>query len=196
LAALAFPGLFLRKDEQVVVRHFAENRHSSWTELDHMKSERLSASKLVKDEIRAEATLLNNAAENSEDLTVKSKACENCRQAGAKLKCQRCYVKLGRIVKYCNDDCQKKDWPNHKPICGKSFVQSSGVEPVAMESACVVPSSEDIQIEISRLEVLSHAPLSIQELLKELSKSKPEWKVSAKRLSRIRRRKEAEACHT
>lgn len=46
-------------------------------------------------------------------------SCENCGKRESKPKefgkCKRC-----KIVKYCSDDCQEKDWPRHKKVCKKA----------------------------------------------------------------------------
>ncbi|EJD55189.1 hypothetical protein AURDEDRAFT_178984 [Auricularia subglabra TFB-10046 SS5] len=33
--------------------------------------------------------------------------------------CSKCKTAVDRVVKYCSRECQKRDWPNHKLICGK-----------------------------------------------------------------------------
>jgi hypothetical protein len=44
--------------------------------------------------------------------TKKVSACAHCKNPGAKLKCGRC-----KSAKYCNQECQKKDWKQHKTQC-------------------------------------------------------------------------------
>jgi hypothetical protein len=39
--------------------------------------------------------------------------CGNCGNTEAKKKCNRCMV-----VAYCNKDCKKAHWPQHKKMCG------------------------------------------------------------------------------
>ncbi|EJD33582.1 hypothetical protein AURDEDRAFT_140623 [Auricularia subglabra TFB-10046 SS5] len=34
------------------------------------------------------------------------------------LSCAKCN-NINRVIKYCNKDCQKRDWPDHKVVCGK-----------------------------------------------------------------------------
>ncbi len=42
--------------------------------------------------------------------------CRHCSSESEKLKkCSQC-----KLVSYCNNDCQKKDWVRHKVICNQS----------------------------------------------------------------------------
>jgi len=44
--------------------------------------------------------------------------CFHCRKLTSTKKLQRCGRCLGAL--YCNSDCQKKDWPNHRELCVES----------------------------------------------------------------------------
>lgn len=45
---------------------------------------------------------------------IKLRECSNCRKIGNMSKCSRCLS-----VYYCNSDCQKNQWKEHKKICKK-----------------------------------------------------------------------------
>jgi len=45
--------------------------------------------------------------------------CAYCHKSGAQNTCGRC-----ELVYYCDEDCQRNDWPNHKQSCGEETYNS------------------------------------------------------------------------
>ena len=48
----------------------------------------------------------------TENSNQKSHQCNFCGKSDVKFQCNDC-----KAVKYCNSDCQKKHWPNHRALC-------------------------------------------------------------------------------
>jgi hypothetical protein len=60
------------------------------------------------------------ASETATAPPVETVHCRNCAKPNVTLQCSRCTV-----ARYCNAECQKADWPNHKSGC-KTVIAKTG----------------------------------------------------------------------
>lgn len=60
-------------------------------------------------------TIAMNGEQQTSTLATTTKQCENCSKINNDLlRCSRC-----KIVYYCDQECQRANWPEHKKVCGK-----------------------------------------------------------------------------
>lgn len=63
-------------------------------------------------EAEIERSAASQAEQGSTELRVGCYVCKGLPEGGIPFFCSRC-----RWVKYCSRECQRKDWPEHKPFC-------------------------------------------------------------------------------
>lgn len=101
--------------------------------------------------------------------------CAYCKGAGAHKKCQACWVNCRRYVSYCNADCQKSDWKDHRAVCGK---QAAGTEEDG--SSTSNPTKGDVLAALQGIDIAGRSKTECLRLVKERH---PEWVLSAKRFA-------------
>ncbi|VDC00782.1 unnamed protein product [Peniophora sp. CBMAI 1063] len=60
--------------------------------------------------------------------------CNTCLSWGAALRCSQC-----KVAPYCNAECQKKDWKNHKKICKKQDTSKLDYNAIVHKTVDAVP---------------------------------------------------------